>query len=702
MSVVSVILSCKLRNYSNLTGSQNYSRMKKNNYSKAYKDVFLDIERNKNLLLSKSHAVYYKFNQSSLKYSYFSPAIEDLTGYSMDELKEFGFDKAIHKEVSPDFDEVPVSSENNGILKKKNYYSRYWIETKTGQWKLIENYAFSEPGKNGNADSVSGFMKDVTSLNNYLISILQEKARLNAIIEMAEVIILVLDQEGNVELVNRKACEVLGYQKEEIIGKNWIDNFVPDQVKKNVEEVSAGIFEGKEQKYSYFENAIVTKSGELREFGWHNKPYRDEDGNLLFFLSSGEDITEKIKEGKVQQVISNILQASNNDSKLEDFFSYIRTEISKLMKAENFYIALYDKNTGIISFPYTVDKYDPKFPPKKFGNGLTEYVLTSGKSALINKAKDNELVGQKKTEIIGTQSAIWLGIPLKIGDFTIGVLAVQDYENENTYTENEQKILEVIAYSISRAIERKRLEKDRGRLIKRLEKMNSSKDKLFSLISHDLRSPFNSLLGFSEILTSEYESLTTEEIKEYIRAIYDSSKNLYSITNNLLQFSRFQMGKIEFKPTSIDLKLLVSDVVKLLKGNIVKKQLQISEEIEEDMKIFVDEDMLSSVLQNLISNAIKFTYKNGKISIKASKISIDNKAFLKIAISDNGVGISTFDLEKILEGNYYTTPGTDKEFGTGLGLSLVKEFIAKNGGTLEIKSKLKAGSTFTFTVPQTR
>jgi K+-sensing histidine kinase KdpD len=291
---------------------------------------------------------------------------------------------------------------------------------------------------------------------------------------------------------------------------------------------------------------------------------------------------------------------------------------------------------------------------------------------------------------------------LKIGDFTIGVLAVQDYENENTYTENEQKILEVIAYSISRAIERKRLEKDRGRLIKRLEKMNSSKDKLFSLISHDLRSPFNSLLGFSEILTSEYESLTTEEIKEYIRAIYDSSKNLYSITNNLLQFSRFQMGKIEFKPTSMDLKLLVSDVVKLLKGNIVKKQLQISEEIEEDMKIFVDEDMLSSVLQNLISNAIKFTYKNGKISIKASKISIDNKAFLKIAISDNGVGISTFDLEKILEGNYYTTPGTDKEFGTGLGLSLVKEFIAKNGGTLEIKSKLKAGSTFTFTVPQTR
>ncbi|HKJ81642.1 MAG TPA: PAS domain S-box protein, partial [Ignavibacteriaceae bacterium] len=211
--------------------------MKKNNYSTPYKDVFLDIERNKNLLLSKSHAVYYKFNQSSLKYSYFCPAIEDLTGYSRDELKEFGFDRAIHKEISNDFEESPNTKSKSEILKKKNYYSRYWIETKTGQWKLIENYAFSDPGEHGNADSVSGFMKDVTSLNNYLISILQEKERLNAIIELAEVIILVLNKDGNVELVNRKACEVLGYEKEEIIGKNWINNFVPDKLKKDVEEV---------------------------------------------------------------------------------------------------------------------------------------------------------------------------------------------------------------------------------------------------------------------------------------------------------------------------------------------------------------------------------------------------------------------------------------------------------------------------------
>lgn len=672
--------------------------MKKSNYPAKYKDVFLDLERNKNLLLSTPHTVFYKFNQSSLKYSYFSPAIEELTGYSVSELRDFGFDKAMHQEILPEFD--CRESAVNKDAGSKNYFSRYWIETKGGEWKLVENYAFCEPG--AEVPTVSGFMKDVTSLNNYLIKVLQEKERLNAVIELANVIILVLDKNGNVELANRKACSVLGYDREEIMGKNWIENFIPPEYTESVGKVAEEIFSGNDEEFSYQENPVLTKSGEKREIGWHNKAFRDENGNLLFILSSGEDLTDRKNQDKVQQVISNILQASNSEARLNDFFSYIHTEISKLMKAENFYIALHDKTTDIISFPYSVDKFDPKFPPKKFGKGLTEFVLRSGESALITREKDDELVGTGKTEIIGTQSAIWLGIPLKIADFTIGVLAVQDYESEVTYTEKERKILEVIAYSISRAIERKRLEEERTGLIKKLEKMNSSKDKLFSLISHDLRSPFNSLLGFSEILTTEYDSLTPDEIREYIRAIYDSSKNLYGITNNLLQFSRFQMGKIEYKPKRVGLKKLITSVLKLLKGNIVKKQLNIVDNTGKDLAVYADEDMMSSVFQNLIANAIKFTNKNGDITIDAFPFVENEMKFIRIEVRDNGVGISNSDLKRINEGDYYTTPGTEKEFGTGLGIPLVKEFIARNGGVMEIKSKLDAGSTFIFTVPQSK
>jgi signal transduction histidine kinase len=236
-------------------------------------------------------------------------------------------------------------------------------------------------------------------------------------------------------------------------------------------------------------------------------------------------------------------------------------------------------------------------------------------------------------------------------------------------------------------------------LIKKLEKMNSSKDKLFSLISHDLRSPFNSLLGFSEILTKEYDSLTNEEIKEYIKAIYDSSKNLYGMTNNLLQFSRFQLGKIGFKPKVIELQKTVNAVLTMLKGNILKKQINVESTVPVNTFVYADEDMLNSIFQNLVSNAIKFTYKKGEIKITSEIITENEKDFVLIGVEDSGIGISDIDVKRILEGDTFTTPGTQKEFGTGLGLQLVKEFIKKNGGALQIKTKLNMGSTFTFTIP---
>ena len=668
--------------------------MKNDNYVPANRDIIQEIERNKNLLLSTPHAVYYKFDDSSKKYSYFSPSIEELTEYTSQELKELGLEKRIQTEVT----EGLKSNKSKG---QNQFFSRYWMESKNGNWKLIENFAFNDE-HNNKLPSISGFMRDVTPLNDYLLKIVQEKEKLNSIIELAEVILLVLDEEGKVELINKKTCDVLGYKREEIIGKKWLDSFVPGNVKEEFQKLFNKTVKGDEEakNYEYHENPVITKKGEERYIAWHNKIFTDDDGNFLFMLSSGQDLTERKDEEKIQHVIADILEASNTESDLNEFFKFIHKSISKLMPAENFYLALYDKSSDIISFPYSVDKYDSAAPPQKPGKGLTEYVMRLGKSALITREIDNELVKKGETEVVGTQSAIWLGIPLKIADLTIGVLVVQDYEVEETYTEREQRVLEVIAYSISRSIERKRLEAERRDLIKNLEKLNSSKDKLFSLISHDLRSPFNSLLGFSEILTNEYESLTPEEIKEYIRAIYDSSKNLYGMTSNLLQYSRFQTGKIDFSPANLNLKKVVNECLKLLKGNFVKKQLNVIDDVSENLYVFADEEMLLSIIQNILSNAIKFTYKKGEIKISSSVVSNgDDEGMVNISVEDSGIGISDGDIKRILEGDPYTNPGTEKEFGTGLGLQLVRDFITKNGGQLTIKSKLNMGSTFNFTVP---
>jgi signal transduction histidine kinase len=370
------------------------------------------------------------------------------------------------------------------------------------------------------------------------------------------------------------------------------------------------------------------------------------------------------------------------------------------MLAENFYIALYNEKDDLITFPYFIDKYDKEAPPMKFGRGLTEYILRSGKAELITRERDNELVDQGESEVVGTQSAIWLGIPLKIRDHTMGALVVQDYENENTYTLKEKQILEVVSYPISRAIERKIVEHERKELIQKLSKMNESKDKLFSLISHDLRSPFNSLLGFSEILTTEYDSLTHDEVKEYLTVIYEASKNLYSMTNNLLQYSRFQIGRFEFQPVEIDITKLLKNNINLLKGNAIRKEIAMSVNLNADVLIYADEDMLNSTVQNIISNAIKFTQRGGEVKINTEIIPFfDEATHVKVTIEDNGIGISRNDLRKILSEEIITSPGTEREYGTGLGLLIVKEFVEKNGGKIEVKSKVNQGTSFSFTLP---
>jgi len=248
-------------------------------------------------------------------------------------------------------------------------------------------------------------------------------------------------------------------------------------------------------------------------------------------------------------------------------------------------------------------------------------------------------------------------------------------------------------------IERKKLEQERKNLIVKLEELNKSKDKLFSIISHDLRAPFNSLLGFSEILTTEYDTLTIEEIKEYQSAIFESSKNLYTMTTNLLQFSRFQVGKIIYEPEIINLYELVNNNLIILKGNYIRKQITINTEIEKNLYIFADKDMMNSVIQNLISNSVKFTFRGGNISISAHNKNINGKEDIEFILKDTGVGMSKENIDKIFAEDIFSSQGTEKEFGTGLGLQLVNQYLKQNKANLTIESVVNKGTTFIISFP---
>lgn len=229
-----------------------------------------------------------------------------------------------------------------------------------------------------------------------------------------------------------------------------------------------------------------------------------------------------------------------------------------------------------------------------------------------------------------------------------------------------------------------------------LHELNITKDKIYSIIAHDLKSPFNTLLGFLEVLEEGIEEFDLDFIKKSIHNINEKSKHVYDLLLNLLEWSTSKTGMLSFNPEVADIYSIVNQNIILLDANVEKKEIKLISEIEKGTQAYFDKKMISTVFRNLLSNAIKYTCKGGVIKVKSNKK--DN--LLEISVIDNGVGISTDHLNKLFKINTsFSTIGTENEKGTGLGLILCKEFVEKNGGKIWIKSEIEKGSTFKFTLP---
>ena len=231
----------------------------------------------------------------------------------------------------------------------------------------------------------------------------------------------------------------------------------------------------------------------------------------------------------------------------------------------------------------------------------------------------------------------------------------------------------------------------------RLRELNATKDKFFSIISHDLKNPFNSILGLSNILVEQIQEKNFDGIEEYAAIIQKSSMRVYELLVNLLDWSRTQIGRIEFSPEYIELGALINEVAELLNDSGKQKSIAILKELPRNMLVSADKAMISSVLRNLITNAIKFTHPGGQVIISADKKPDE----ITISISDNGIGINKETIGRLfrIDENHIAL-GTQNEKGTGLGLILCKEFIEKHGGKIWVESEVGKGSSFYFTIPK--
>jgi signal transduction histidine kinase len=241
---------------------------------------------------------------------------------------------------------------------------------------------------------------------------------------------------------------------------------------------------------------------------------------------------------------------------------------------------------------------------------------------------------------------------------------------------------------------------------KKLKAANATKDKFFSIISHDLKSPFNAILGLSELLDSDYDQFTETKRRQIIHEINKATNNTFSLLQDLLAWSQSQQGQIDYCPE----KLILSDVCKANADFTLpvslKKDIVVRCDVPPDLQVFADKNMLTTIIRNLLSNAIKFTPHNGEILILsqgAKNPAAYENPFVDILVKDNGIGISKEDQAKLFSlEDKFKSKGTDQESGTGLGLIICKEFVEKHGGSFRVISEPGKGSSFIFSLPMAK
>ncbi|MBK9503569.1 MAG: PAS domain-containing sensor histidine kinase [Leptospiraceae bacterium] len=235
-----------------------------------------------------------------------------------------------------------------------------------------------------------------------------------------------------------------------------------------------------------------------------------------------------------------------------------------------------------------------------------------------------------------------------------------------------------------------------------LTELNATKDKFFNIIAHDLRNPFAGILGISELMENillEDNGEKPERLIELTKMIKKSSESALELISNLTDWAKSQTGGISINPTNLTMQYMFSSAFQIVNGNALKKNITIEKRFADNDTVYADNMLVNTILRNLLTNAIKFTHPNGKITVSA----LMKDDFLEISVTDTGVGIDPKNIPKIFKiDSKFSLPGTNKEKGTGLGLVLCKEFVEKQGGTIWVESELGKGSKFTFTLPKGR
>ncbi|OIP00122.1 MAG: hypothetical protein AUJ98_09000 [Bacteroidetes bacterium CG2_30_33_31] len=504
--------------------------------------------------------------------------------------------------------------------------------------------------------------------------------------------------KGKIIEVNSSAEIQTGYSRAELLKMNIIDDLVvagfqeiptDDSEVKLSEGKTLRLSEKKRKKdgTEYWTDVIITRI----EF--------DEQEATL---SINHDITIRKRDEQVKSVIYNISNAVTTTNNLKELIIQIQKELSTVIDTTNFYLATYDEQSDTISLPYFVDENDD-FKSIPAERTITRYVIQTQKSLLADLNKIHQLEQEGEIGRFGSDSLIWLGVPLKIDGKVTGVLAVQSYTNENAYNESDQKMLEFVSNQIGISINRKKTEGDLMIALKKATESDRLKSAFLANMSHEIRTPMNGILGFAGLLKEAGHS--GEQQTEYIEVIEKSGNRMLNIINQIIDISKIESGLMKVFLSKSNVNEQIEYVYNFFKPEVEEKGMKLFSKSPlpiQDAFYITDSEKTIAILVNLVKNAIKYS-KKGSIEF-GYEIVVDktHENYLQFYVKDTGLGIAKDRHLAIFE-RFIQADIEDRNAyqGAGLGLAISKAYVEMLGGKIWVESALGVGSTFFFTIPFT-
>lgn len=539
----------------------------------------------------------------------------------------------------------------------------------------------------------TGLRVEIAERTQMEAALREGEERYRDLFENANDIIYTHDLQGNYTSVN-KACErIIGYTNDEALRMNMAQVVAPEYLDEARQLLA---LKTTERTPSAYELEIVAKDGH-RVMLEVNSRLTYEDGKPTRVQGIARDITERKRAEAERQTISEIVHGVITTSNLDELFQLTHRSIRKLLYAENCFVTLYDPSTSLMHFEFWADKFDPIPEPRPVGTNFSSYVLKTSQPIMLTEATKQRMYEQGKVELSGTDSASWLGVPLRTPSGTIGVLAVQHYEEASAYTQRDLEFLSAVGDQIALAIQRKRGERELEQARDAALESARLKSEFLANMSHEIRTPMNGVIGMTGLLL---DTQLDEEQRDFAETIRLSGEALLTIINDILDFSKIEAGKLEFETVDFDLRNAVEETIDLLAEKAREKRLEFASLIYQDVPTGLrgDPGRLRQVLTNLVSNALKFT-EQGEVIVRAEKEhETETDVTIRFTVSDTGIGISSGTQAKSFQAFTQADGSTTRKYGgTGLGLSISKQLVELMNGQIGVESTPGKGSMFWFT-----